>query len=143
MNILLERDVRTEKSTTGKLYIDGVFECFVLEDKDRKLNNTMSADDIRRRKIPGNTAIPAGKYKVSITYSQRFKKMLPLLNNVPGFEGIRIHPGNTDADTEGCLLPGVVRLVDFVGSSRVAFERLNNKIEQAIARKENVIISIR
>jgi hypothetical protein len=119
MKLTLKREPSTTKSTPGKLYVDGVFECYTLEDV------------VRPSKIYGETAIPAGTYKVIISMSNRFKRLLPLLLNVPNYEGIRIHPGNTDKDTEGCILPGVTRSVDFVGNSRVAFDALFAKMQKA------------
>lgn len=119
MKLTLKREPSTTKSTPGKLYVDGVFECYTLEDV------------VRDAKIYGETAIPAGTYKVIINMSNRFKRLLPLLLNVPNYEGIRIHPGNTDKDTDGCILPGVTRSVDFVGNSRVAFDALFAKMQKA------------
>jgi hypothetical protein len=119
MKLTLKREPSTTKSTPSKLYVDGVFECYTLEDV------------VRPSKIYGEAAIPAGTYKVIINMSNRFKRLLPLLLNVPNYEGIRIHPGNTDKDTEGCILPGVTRSVDFVGNSRVAFDALFAKMQKA------------
>ena len=98
MDLRLDRLWLAPLDTLGALSIDGLFECFVLEDQVR-------APGI---KVPGQTAIPAGRYRLSITPSARFKEALPLLADVPGFEGIRIHAGNTHDDTEGCLLVGQV-----------------------------------
>src|SRR3972149_10690167 len=95
MELLLQRKIFTDKSTIGELFVDGVFECFTLEDVVR--------DDEKIKKV---TAIPDGIYTVLVTWSPRFKRQLPLLIDVPGFDGIRIHPGNTADDTEGCLLVG-------------------------------------
>ena len=92
MELRVERTDFSETSTIGKLYVDDQFECYTLEDK------------VRPVKIKGKTAIPAGRYEVIVNFSQRFGRMLPLFLNVPNFEGVRIHPGNTAADTEGCIL---------------------------------------
>lgn len=119
MELTLIREPSTARSTPGKLLVDGVFECFTLE------------DIVRPKKIPGETAIPAGTYKVIINMSNRFKRLLPLLLNVPGFEGVRIHTGNTDKDTEGCILVGTTRSTDFVGNSRVAFGSLFPRMQAA------------
>lgn len=119
MKLTLKREPSTTKSTPGQLYVDGVFECYTLEDV------------VRPNKIYGQTAIPAGTYKVIINMSNRFKRLLPLLLDVPNYEGVRIHPGNTDKDTDGCILPGVTRSVDFVGNSRVAFDALFAKMQKA------------
>ena len=141
MELELTRTVRTNKSTIGELKIDGVFECFILEDKDRGLKQNMTISELSELKIRTKTAIPSGRYEIVISFSQRFQKMLPLLLNVPAFEGIRIHPGNTDADTEGCLLPGKNKALDMVTNSRVAFKTLFEKIQAAMQR-EKVFITI-
>jgi len=119
MKLLLKRLHRTENSTIGELSIDGKFECYTLEDKERDV------------KIKGETAIAKGTYNVTITQSNRFKRLLPLLANVPNFEGVRIHAGNTNHDTEGCILVGTTRSKDFIGNSRVAFDKLFKKMQLA------------
>lgn len=126
MKLKLKRIHKTENSTIGELFIDGVFECYTLEDKEREI------------KIKSETAIPKGVYKVIITRSNRFKVDLPLLVNVSNFEGIRIHAGNTNHDTEGCILVGQTRSKDFIGSSRKAFAKLFAKLKKA----ENITIEI-
>jgi len=119
MKIEIKRLYRTENSTIGELTIDGKFECYTLEDKERDV------------KIKSETAISKGTYKVIINRSNRFKKLLPLLLNVPNFEGVRIHPGNTNHDTEGCILIGTTKGKDFIGNSRIAFNRLFKKMQLA------------
>jgi len=94
MKLLLKRIALKEKYTIGKLYIDGEFFSDTLE------------DPVREEKIYGETAIPKGTYKVTITLSPRFRRWLPLLHDVPNFEGVRIHRGNTPEDTHGCILVG-------------------------------------
>lgn len=108
MNIILKlkRVFFSDKYTIGKLFINNAYFCDVLEDKDRDLNKDGDLSDEGEQKVFGQTCIPRGEYKVIITESNRFKKRLPLLLNVPGFEGIRIHGGNTADDTHGCLLVG-------------------------------------
>ncbi len=86
-------------ATPGSLSIDGAFECFTLEDVDRGLLQTMPLSEIGRLKIRGKTAIPRGRYELVISFSDRFRKLLPLAQNVPGFIGIRIHSGNVVGDT--------------------------------------------
>lgn len=132
MDLALIRRWKTDESTIGELIIAGTEQpfCFVLEDKVRT-----------GPKVYGKTAIPAGKYEIVISYSNRFKKYLPLLINVPGFEGIRIHPGNTAIDTEGCLLPGFTKGENFVGDSRKAFNALFAKMK-AVEKKEKITILI-
>ena len=119
MELNVKRTDLSENSTIGELSVDGQFECYTLE------------DTVRPVKIKGVTAIPAGRYEVIINYSQRFNRQLPLLLNVPDFEGVRIHPGNTAADTEGCILVGQTKSEGFVGHSRLAFEQLFNKLPAA------------
>lgn len=119
---ILKRKWLTSESTIGELYIDGVFECFVLEDPYDDGANT-----------PGCTAIPCGKYRLVITFSNRFQKELPLVQGVVGRSGIRIHPGNTSADTEGCLLPGKTRAKDSVYRSREAFDAVFEKLKIGVA----------
>ena len=119
MKLLLKRMHKTDISTIGELYIDGVFQCYTLEDIERDV------------KIKSETAIAKGKYKVMITMSNRFKRYMPLLLNVPNFQGVRIHAGNTNHDTEGCILVGQTRSKDFIGQSRKAYEKLFKKLQAA------------
>lgn len=142
MEISLIAVSKTAKSTISRLLIDLQFQCFILEDVDRFLKQSMSLEEIVAKKVYAKTAIPEGRYEVVITMSNRFKRRLPLLVNVPGFEGIRIHPGNTAADTEGCLLPGTGRSLDTVTSSKIAFEALFEKIDTAL-KTEKVFITIK
>lgn len=131
MKIELLRDARVLNATLGKLFVDGVYRCETLEDVVRA-----------GPKIHGQTAIPAGEYKVIVNISNRFKRPLPLLLDVPGFEGVRIHPGNTAADTEGCILVGRGRDRNIVTDSRAAFGPLFNDIVEAKARGETVTIRL-
>jgi hypothetical protein len=126
MKIEVKRLHRTENSTIGELTIDGKFECYTLEDKERDV------------KIKSETAIAKGTYKVIINQSNRFKRLLPLLINVPNFEGVRIHPGNSNHDTEGCILVGMNRSVDYITKSRKAFDSLFKKMQKA----KNITITI-
>lgn len=108
-----------ELDTVGELYFDGTFQCFVLEDV------------VRKEKVPKKTAIPAGRYEVRLTHSQRFDCTMPILCDVPNFTGIRIHPGNTHKDTEGCLLVGETVGQSGVQNSRAAYEKLYAKLEKS------------
>ena len=117
MELRLEREPTVEGRTFGRLFLDDVFYCHTLEDA------------VRVAKIPGQTAIPAGRYRVTITPSARFKRRLPELHNVPNFRGVRIHPGNTIADTEGCILPGHVRTATGLAQSRLAFDPLFARLD--------------
>jgi len=119
MKIEIKRLYKTTNSTIGELLVDGIWECYTLEDIERPV------------KIKGETAIPRGTYKIIINQSNRFKKLLPLFLNVPNFEGVRIHPGNTNHDTEGCILVGRTRSKDFIGQSRKAFDSLFDKMQKA------------
>ena len=142
MKIELHRKWRKKGYSIGILYIDGKRICETLEDEDRGLFEDMSLSDIRRVKVKGETAIPVGRYQITWTYSPRFRKMLPLLNGVPGYEGIRIHSGNKARDTEGCILCGRNTEVGTVTNSRYWTGKVNALIERAIKAKEEVTISI-
>lgn len=98
MKLTLKRIFKGADYTIGKLYVDGKYFCDTLEDRVRDL--------AKEKKIPGETAIPAGTYKVIVTMSPRFGRMLPRLLNVPFFDGILIHRGNTAKDSAGCILVG-------------------------------------
>lgn len=136
MKLLLHRQTFSDKSSVGTLYVNGLKECHTLEDRDRHLEEG-------GEKVYGETAIPRNTYKVVITYSNRFKQPMPLLVDVPQFEGIRIHPGNTAEDTHGCILVGVGIGQDILYNSRQAYERLFNKLEAAEALGEEIEIEIR
>lgn len=138
MQLKLERVQLDSDVTLGALYVDGQFECWVCEDTVRELPGV----PVAQWKVKGQTAIPYGMYDIDITMSARFQTPLPLLLGVPGFEGIRIHPGNTAADTDGCLLPGEDRLAKSVGRSRIAFNRLFAQLKEAKAKGERIVIHI-
>ena len=142
MELRLERKYRNNNYCIDKLYINGKYFSDVLEDPDRGLTDTMSLEEIKKIKIKGNTCIPYGTYNITITYSPRFKKNLPLLNNVKGFDGIRIHSGNKPQDTEGCLLPGFNKVKGQVIDSKVTTNKLIAQIQQALNKKEKVTITI-
>ena len=127
MELQVKRTDFTDNSTIGELSVNGQFECYTLEDM------------VRPVKIAGKTAIPAGRYEVIIDLSQRFGRLLPLLLNVPDFEGVRIHPGNTAANTEGCILVGDEKSQDLVGQSRAAFDRLFAKLSAAAEKEKNYL----
>ena len=127
MKLTLRRIHYDPDYTVGELFIDGVKHCFTLEDTFREVNAPVTT-----WKIPGKTAIPTGTYKVEVTFSARFTKPLPILVDVPGFEGIRIHPGNTSSDTEGCILVGQDwDGGDCISKSRIAFTPLFDRIQQS------------
>ena len=130
MEMLVTRQTFTDESTIGELTINGVHQCFTLEDK------------VRPVKIFGQTAIPAGRYEVVVNESAHFHKLLPELVNVPDFEGVRIHSGNKPADTEGCILVGRTKGTNVINDSHTAFDALFPKIQAAVAR-EKVFIEIK
>jgi len=133
MKLKLVRGKATAISVEGRLYVDDVFECFTVEDRPRDT------------KVYGLTGIPKGIYDVIITISNRFHKRLPLVLGVPGFEGIRIHSGNSSKDTEGCIIVGSVNDRDdddWVGGSKIAMDRLLPKIDDALAVREKVTLEI-
>lgn len=148
MRIKIDRAWKKKGYTISRVFIngerfgDGKKWCSVLEDTDRGLADWQSLNEIKAHKIKGETAIPEGVYDVIITYSQKFRRKLPLLKNVKGYEGVRIHSGNTSRHTEGCLLPGVNDQVGRVNNSRYWFEKLYALIEAAEKRGERVIVEV-
>lgn len=128
MNILIKRIALKDNYTIGKLYINGQYFCDTLEDKDRGLKQTDNIISIKAKKIFGKTAIPLGTYNVDITYSPKFKKYLPLVENVKGFSGIRIHSGNTVDATDGCILVGKNTIVGMVTHSQDTLKALLQKL---------------
>lgn len=125
MKLQLVRITFNATETLGHLYIDGNYFCDTLEDTFREV------------KIKHETCIPTGKYKVTLTYSNRFKRVLPLLHNVPNFEGIRIHRGNTDKDTSGCILVG-----EKSGNKVIFSTKYEEQIVQLMQGKDNIEIEI-
>jgi hypothetical protein len=124
MDLKLKRIFRGDTYTIGHLYINGNYYCDVLEDVDRGLSSDMSEEEIKKIKVYGKTAIPTGRYKIEVTYSPKFKRYLPILLNVKGFSGIRVHSGNTAEDTLGCLLVGFNKEKGKVLNSRVTSDKL-------------------
>ena len=142
MELRLERKYRSNNYCIDKLYINGKYFSDALEDPDRSLTDTMSLEEIKRIKVKGDTCIPYGTYNVTITYSPRFKKNLPLINNVKGFDGIRIHSGNTPQDTEGCLLLGLNKVKGRVVDSKVTVNKFIDIVQEALNKGEKVTITI-
>jgi hypothetical protein len=142
MELYLKRDTFTDISTTGKLLIDGQFECFILEDKDRGLTDSMPLAEIVATKVYGKTAIPYGRYEIDWTMSARFKVFMPILLNVKGYSGIRIHKGNSEIDSLGCLLCGRKRANNVITESTAATNLLYTKIQTAKSRREKIFITI-
>ena len=149
MELKLKRIARRSTYTIGKLYIDGEYFCDTLEDADRGLRQDMPVSVIRATKRKGITAIPTGRYRVTLdVQSPKFSKKaiyqfcngyLPRLINVPGYEGVLIHVGNTDKDTEGCLLVGKNTQVGKVLESRKTFIALYDRL---LGAKDEIYITI-
>lgn len=149
MELLLKRIAKRDTYTIGRLYIDGEKFCDTLEDKDRGLAQSLPLCVNRAKKTKGSTAIPTGRYRVTLlVQSPRFKNVafykfcdgrVPRLLNVPAFDGVLIHTGNTSADTEGCILVGENKAVGKVLNSRETFLRLYDRLQQA---KELIYITI-
>jgi len=117
--------------TIGRVFIDGQRFCESMEDQDRGLTQDMPLKEIRKRKVYGETAIPKGKYRVTMTYSQKYKRMMPEVHDVPGFSGIRIHSGNTAQHTYGCILFGHNTQVGKVTDSRATCAEFERILEDA------------
>jgi hypothetical protein len=129
MKILVRRG-ESKDFTPGEMFMDGEFFCYTCE------------DPVRKKKIKGITAIPSGVYRVILSWSNRFQKTLPLLIDVPNFEGVRFHAGNTAADTEGCILVGLTKTPTGVGDSRKAMALLMPKLKAAHDNGEHIEITI-
>lgn len=131
MEINVKRIFTCKDYTIGRLYIDGEYYCDTLEDCDRGLDQGMTDEEIRRLKIYGKTAIPTGTYRVVLTYSNRFRKVLPEILNVKGYSGVRIHTGNVPEDTLGCILVGRNTKKGMVTESRKMFAPLLDMMRKA------------
>ena len=134
MKLRVERLWKKPAYTVGRLFVDGKFFCNTLEDTVRDLSN--------EKKVYGKTAIPYEKYKVVYNWSPKFGRNLPRLLNVPAFEGILIHPGNTADDSAGCILVGRNTEVGRLTESRYTSDKLNVLIEDAQRRGESITIEI-
>lgn len=139
-NILVKRVAREASYTIGKLYINDQYICDTLEDTDRNLTKDTSIDKIKDIKVYGKTAIPVGEYRVNMNVvSPKFKNRswavpyngcIPRLENVPGFEGVLIHPGNSDEDTLGCILVGKNTVKGQVTNSQNTFHALMKELKK-------------
>lgn len=132
MEINVKRVFTCDKYTIGRLYVDGEYMCDTLEDCDRGLDDSMDEKTIKRLKVYGKTAIPTGTYRVVLSYSSRFRKILPEILNVKGYSGVRIHTGNTPEDTLGCILVGRNTKKGMVTESRKTFEPLMVAIRRGV-----------
>lgn len=140
MKLTLRRIAKKDTYTVGKLYIDGVYFCDTIEDKDRGLYQKQDIQELRKIKVPSKTAIPTGIYKISLNivspkystrkiYQEICKGKVPRLLNVPGYEGVLIHIGNTAEDSAGCILVGQNKVVGKVINSTETFRKFYNKIK--------------
>lgn len=139
MRLTLIRIANRPTYCIGKLYLDGKWFCDTIEDVDRGLDDAMTEEEVVKRKVKGETAIPTGIYQVILTYSPKYKRIMPLISNVKGYSGIRIHSGNTSKDTEGCLIVGKNTKVGMVTDSRNTYNALFKRLNQA---KGKIIIDI-
>jgi hypothetical protein len=130
MKLLLQRQKSGAVVTHGDLYVNGAFECHTLEDV------------VRETKIKGQTAIPAGRYRITMENSPRFGPGTLTVNDVPNFVGVRIHAGNTHEDTEGCPLVGQTRGLVSIGQSRAALSALKSKVTMALVNGDEVWLEI-
>lgn len=141
MTLTLKRRFKGPNYTIGTLCIDGEWFSDTLEDPDRDLNQNGKFDN-GEFKVYGNTCIPYGKYKIILNYSNKFKRVLPLLLDVPNFEGIRIHRGNTPKDTLGCILVGENKVKGQVINSTKYEEKLVDILKKAIDNNQSITINI-
>ena len=131
------RELSVDGTTMGALYLNGHWQCWTVEDEIRE-----DERPVAEWKIAGKTAIPAGRYGLRLSMSNRFKRVLPELLEVPGFTGVRIHAGNTIEDTEGCLLVGRTRSNGRIVESRQAFEALFGRLQAATAASDTIMIDM-
>lgn len=134
MELKLNRIFLGSSATIGELLVNDKYLCDTLEDRVRP----------EGEKVYGKTAIPEGTYEMVLSYSPRFKKILPEILNVPNFTGIRIHCGNSSADSSGCILVGTWdgEKENWVGNSRIAFNELMSLLQKAADNKEKITITI-
>lgn len=154
MKLLVKRTYKGPKYTIGKLYVDGQYFCDTIEDVDRGLKQGMSLNDILRIKVKGKTCIPYGTYVVTVNvvsgkysnytkypFAKEVGARMPRILNVPGFEGILIHPGTTAEDTDGCLIVGQNKIKGKVINSQVTWRNLYKLLEKASKRRELITIT--
>ena len=153
MELRIDRKYKGIDYVISNLYVDGKKFGYVLEDTDRRLRQEMQEATIRREKIYGKTAIPYGRYKITLSVkSPRFSEQkfykevcggyLPRLEKVPGFDGVLIHVGNYPKDTEGCLLVGIEKGNDMILKSKSAFKKLYPLLKEADDRNEEIWIQV-
>lgn len=143
MKFVLERRFLGDSYTIGKLFLNGSYLCDTIEDKVRDLNRDGDLDDPGEGKIYGYTAIPYGTYKLDLTMSPKFQRLLPIVLNVKHFTGIRIHRGNTAGDSHGCILPGENKVKGKVLNSTEWEMRIVEEMLKAIRSGENISLEIK
>lgn len=141
MELKLHRKYIKPTYVIGNLYVDGQFFCNTLEDQNRDLNKNGRFDGLEK-KVYAETCIPFGRYEVVVSMSPKFGRELPLLLNVPEFEGIRIHRGNTTKDTAGCILVGENKEVGKVLNSTPYEQKITKLIKEATANGGKCFINI-
>lgn len=142
MDFKLKRFAFKADYTIGRLFCNGDYICDTMEPRSAGLSERSSEARIKAEKEKGKVAIPKGRYKVVMAISRRFHRMMPYVKDVPGFEGIMIHPGNYPKDTQGCILPGWNRMKGMVCGSRSAMEKLFDLISEAIHAGEETTLEI-
>ena len=143
MTIRIDRQWKKPEYTISRVYINGsYFGCNALEDTDRGLLQTMQLSELQRRKVKGKTAIPRGYYDVRITYSPKYKRMMPLVVDVPAFSGIRMHPLNKPEDSEGCIGYGKNDKVGWISNSKYWTDKICRLIETALNKGEKVTLIV-
>ena len=142
MQLKITRLFKKDTYTVGKLFINNQYFSDTLEDKDRGLTSEMTEEQIFDIKVKGKTCIPEGLYNIAYTYSPKLHKYAPLVLNVKGFSGIRIHAGNTDEDTMGCILLGKNTKVGELTNSRKTCNDFYHIVEDALDRGELITLKI-
>lgn len=152
IEITLDRIARRPTYTIGRLYIDGKRISDTIEDRDRGLDDSMPAEQIRELKVYGMTAIPTGRYRIALTKSTKFRNrvwakayngLVPILQDVKGFTGIRIHPANTAEELLGCIAPGENTTVGRVNNSTAAYYRIMDILVPAWRAGTPIYITVR
>lgn len=128
MKLKVVREIKNDVCTIGSLFINDVFFCYTLEDKDRGLKQSDSLLYINTKKIFGLTAIPSGTYKLIVNQSPKFKRMLPRILDIKGFDGVLLHRGNSANDSLGCILVGYKKGENSIFESTKAETDLVNRL---------------
>ena len=155
MKLTLDRKWKKDTYTVGNLYVDGIYFCNTMEDKDRKLKKTWPLSQIKAAKVPNETAIPLGTYAITMRVKSpkfsawNYKKSygfcdgyVPRLLGVPGWDGVLIHIGNYATSSSGCILVGVNDRKGMVTKSTETFKKLWYILKAADDRGENISITI-